>query len=231
MKRLSVKDRLFLIFCLVVVLAAACVVLFRPRPSTETPSVEPLPVKPLSELSPRVVIKEKVIETEKSVSIETVSADLHDMGFLVTADYYFTELVSYSSIGKLFGTELKLPFTESNYIAAYDGRVEAGIDFSLAKLTKDEVTGNISISLPKPAIHSVDIGPESFKLYSEKSGLFNPISVTDFNASLTELESTAREKAMQSGLLSRAEQNAEKLVESFIMGMGGDTKYTIIFNS
>ena len=53
-------------------------------------------------------------------------------------------------------------------------------------------------------------------LYSEKAGLGNRLSVGDFNSSLIELEQTAREKAVERGVLARAEENARTLVRGIV---------------
>ena len=139
---------------------------------------------------------------------------LRDAGILITEEYYFTEVVNYSSIKKLW--KLDLGITESSYLAGYDGVVTAGVDLTQAKVEKDETEKLIRVTLPAAAIQSVDIDPESFVLYSEKAGLGNRLSVGDFNSSLIELEQTAREKAVERGVLARAEENARTLVRGIV---------------
>ena len=158
----------------------------------------------------------KLIEIEKEISVNTVEDGIRDMGILITDEYYFTEVVSFSSVKKFFKTDIKLPFTESNYLAGYDGVVTAGPDFAAARVEKDEATKTVTVILPKSQIRNVDIDPDSFKLFSEKQGFSNPLSAEDFNSSLVELENTARQKALGKGILERADEHAVNIVTNFI---------------
>ena len=158
----------------------------------------------------------KLIEIEKEISVDTVEDGLRDMGILITDEYYFTEVVSFSSVKKFFKTDIKLTFTESSYLAGYDGVITAGPDFTATRVEKDEAAKTVTVILPKSQIRNVDIDPDSFKLFSEKQGFTNPLSASDFNSSLIELENTARQKALEKGILQRADENAVAIVTNFI---------------
>ena len=191
------------------------------------PAVTPLP-------TPEVVVREKVVEVEKIVEVEkeitatTIQDGLRDMGFLVTEEYYFTQVVSYASSLKLFNL-VELGITESKFLASYDGVVTAGIDFEKIRIQKDQDRGVIDVALPEAAILNVDIDPESFELYTEKEGWGNPISLKDYNQSLVELEKNAADRAVERGLLDRAEENARQVVENFIRSLMDTSAYTIRF--
>ncbi len=158
----------------------------------------------------------KLIEIEKEISVDTVEDGLRDMGILITDEYYFAEVVSFSSVKKFFKTDIKLAFTESSYLAGYDGVITAGPDFTATRVEKDEAAKTVTVILPKSQIRNVDIDPDSFKLFSEKQGFTNPLSASDFNSSLIELENTARQKALEKGILQRADENAVAIVTNFI---------------
>ncbi len=187
---------------------------------------------PIATVTPRPVPsasdgKKRVIEVEKKITAETIRERLQNTGVLTTEEYYFTEVVSYSSVKKIWKIELGI--TESSYLISYDGVVTAGIDFSAVDVQKDDEQKRILIVLPDPEILSVDIDPESFRLYSEKEGLGNPVSVTDYNQSLVEMEETARQKALDRGILNRASENAQKLVGQFVAGLADTAEYTVDF--
>ena len=135
----------------------------------------------------------------------------------------------FSSIKKLFSIELGI--TESSYLASYDGVVSAGVDFSAIRLRRDEERGVITVELPAAQIRSVDIDPQSFQLYSEKTGLGNPVSAADFNSSLVELEASAREKALERGLLDKADENARRIIRNFIAGLVDTTRWSVRFET
>lgn len=223
------KLRIYLIALIVVVLAIVALIIWRGgRKSAQSvpPSVTP---RPTQQVLVRDRPVEKIVEVEKAVTIEEINAGLREMGVLLTAEYYFTDVVSFSSIKKLFSIELGI--TESSYIATYDGVVTAGVDFTAIRLERDEDRGVITVTMPPAALLNVDIDPESFQLHSEKAGLGNPVSAADFNGSLVELERTARQKAIDRGTLDTAEENARSIIRSFISGLVDTARYDIRFQT
>lgn len=195
-------------------------------PGKEAPAPTAVPAP-----TPRVVVQEKevekLVEVEKEITAEIIRDGVRDMGVLVTEEYYFTEAITYSSMKKLFDKEI--PFTESSYVATYDGVITAGIDFTAAQIRKDDQTGRITVTLPTAEILNVDVDPESFVLYDERIKPWNPISAGDYNDSLIKLEEKAREKALSRGLLDRADENARTLVRNMIAGLVDTSRYTIEF--
>ncbi len=206
----------------VIVIATIVVVIVSAYGKTET---DPAPVSPEPPAAARSS-PVQVIEVEKTISTEMISERLQDMGMLVTEEYVFTEVVSFSSVKKLW--EIELGFTESGYVASYDGVVTAGLDFTQIRLEKDDELRRITVYLPRTKILNIDIDPTSFQLYSEKEGLWNRISVTDYNNSLIEMEETAREKALAKGILERAGSNARLLIENLIRSLIDDPEYDIL---
>ncbi len=225
--KLTKKTALY-IAALAVILVAIIVVLIVSGTKSAKPQAAPA-VTPLP--TPQVVIREKEVEVEKIVEVEkeitatTIRDGLRDMGFLVTEEYYFTQVVSFSSIKSLF--KIELPFTESSYLAGYDGVVTAGIDFSKILVQKDDEARTITVTLPPAAIKNVDIDMDSFQLYSEKEGMWNRVSVEDFNQSLVELENNARNRALERGILDRADDNAVKVIDNFVHSLLAGTGYTV----
>ena len=174
----------------------------------------------------KIVEVEKIIEVEKKISGDIIQDGLRDMGFLVTEEYYFTEVVSYSSVKKLFKT-IKLGITESSYLASYDGVISAGLDFEKISVEKNDEERIITIRLPKSEVKYMQIDPESFVLYSEKEGLGNKISLSDYNDSLIELEKNAEKKAVDRGLLKRADDNAKLVISNFVNSLVDTSDYMV----
>ena len=94
---------------------------------------------------------------------------------------------------------------------------------------KNEELRRVTVYLPRPKILNVDIDPKSFQLYSEKEGLWNRITVTDFNDSLIELEANAEAKALEKGVLEHAGANARQLIENLVGTLIDTTEYSILF--
>lgn len=222
------KEKIYLALIGLFLLAIAVVVLL----SLLSPKAEPAPAPTARpEPTPKVVVKEveKQVEVEKVITSEIVQDGLRDMGVLITGEYYFTEVMSFQSVKHFLKTDLALPFTESSYLATYDGTVLAGVDLSGTVVEKDEEAKKVTVHLPAAEIRSVDIDPNSFVLHSEKVWVGNPLSVEDFNSSLVELEETAREKAVERGLLTRSDENARNVISQFIGGLLDTSVYTLEF--
>lgn len=171
-------------------------------------------------------VKEVLVPTEKEITADIIQDGLQDMGVLITQEYWFTEVMTYSSVQKLFG-KLTLGFTESSYVAGYDGVITAGLDFTSVTVDKNETTKTITVTVPKCEIRSIDIDPNSFVLYSERESVTNPISVADYNDSVVELERNAKEKALKRGLLEQADQNAAAIITNFVSGLVDPSEYKI----
>lgn len=223
MKKAQKSTVVYLVLIGLVVVLTAGLILWHSGHSADrsVPTVTP---RPAAEPAARREVE--IVTVEKEVTAEVIQDGLNDVGILVTEEYYFTEVVSFSSIKTLF-KKLELGITESSYLASYDGVVTAGIDFSNITVQKDDVRQVIEVRLPKAEILNVDIDPESFELYSEKTGLGNPLSAADFNQSLVELEETATEKALSRGILTRADRNAKTVIETFIGGLVDTEAYRV----
>ena len=222
------KLRIYLIALAVVLLVIIALIVWhggRAEPEP-LPAVTPRPTQQVVVRErPVEKIVEKLVEVEKEVSAEEIRGGLSDMGVLLTEEYYFTDVVRFSSIKKLFSIELGI--TESSYLASYDGVVTAGVDFTGVTVSRDEASGVVTVTLPAAQIMNVDVDPESFRLYSEKTGLGNPLSMEDFNASLVELEQSAREKALARGILTRADETARQIVKNFVSGLVDPARWTV----
>ena len=225
----SRRERVYLALILAVVLLILTLLLFRPDSEPAEPAVSASAVTE----EPRIVIKEveKLVTVEKTIEAETIRDGLREMGFLITGEYYFTDLVSFSSVKKFLKTDLVLPFTETSYLVSYDGVVSAGIDLTEARVEKDDERMRVTVHIPAASIRSTTLDLDSFTLYEEKSGLGNPLSAADFNNSLRELERSAEQKATERGLLEQADRNARTVIEKFVGSLVGDTAYTLTFET
>lgn len=226
------KEKAYLVLICIVTAMIAGVLLLYPNIHTEPvgDAVSEQTETPPPEHAVITKEVEKIVEVEKEVTVETLQQGLNQMGFLMTAEYYFTDLVSYSSIKKLFHTDIALPFTESSYMVSYDGSVFAGMDLAAAQLQKDDQQKTITVQLPNAEIQTVHIDLDSFRLLEERSGLGNPVSVQDFNSSLQELERKARKSAAERGLLDKADENARLILARFIGSLVDLSVYSLTFD-
>lgn len=214
---------------LVLALIVALVAVHFARTKAAEAALPPGTPRPSAEVVVREREVEKLVTVEKEITAEILNDALREAGKLVTEEYYFTEVVSFSSIKRLWNIDLGI--TETSYLASYDGVVTAGVDLTRARVEKSETEKRITVTLPAAEIWGIDIDPESFCLYSEKAGLGNRLSAEDFNSSLIELEQTARDKALARGVLTRAEENARTLVRGCVGSLVDLGEYRLEFKT
>ena len=130
------------------------------KPEPSVPSVTPRP-------TPEVIVKEteveKIVEVEKEITSSVIEDGLRDIGVLVTQEYYFTDVISFSSVKKLFRVEV--PFTETSYLASYDGVVTAGN----LEVIADAARAGTASENASPAARIIAV---SFRLFIIRSFLF-----------------------------------------------------------
>ena len=160
-----------------------------------------------------------------SVSTETIRDGLANMGVLITQEYYFTQVETYTK-EKTF---LKFITSSSEFMYSYDGKVLAGVDFGEIKIASDEDKKIITVTMPASRIEAVAIDRDTFRIYSEKESLWNPLKLEDYNISLAEFEDAAKEKAVGGGILARSDEQAKNLVREFISSLPNMSGYTIEF--
>ena len=217
------SKKIYLVLLIVVLLLTAAVIIWA---SVSSMKVASAPPSPAAAPTPQVVIREKevekLVEVEKEITAEIIRDGLRDMGVLVTEEYYFTQVEEYSSSKKLWLLDSKA------YLAySYDGVVNAGIDCNDVDITKDDENKKITVSIPAAKIIDVSIDFDSFKTLEEKNGLWNKLDMTDYNSSLVAYENAAKEKALEKGIIDKADEGAKKMIESFVNSLVDSEEYTI----
>ncbi len=167
-----------------------------------------------------------IITVEEKISVESLVDSLQDVGKLVTEEYYFTEVVEYSSVKTLW--KITLPWTKSAFLISYDGVVSAGVDMTAVRVEVNEESKTIRVITPEAEIMAVDIDFDSFICYSENSGIGNRISIKEFNGALQSVEETARSKAVEKGVLVRAKEHADLLIRTVISSLVDLGEYSLM---
>ncbi len=206
---------------IIVVAVIAIIVLGRDylknRSNTEEINTEDLQVTAVKPKKDRVLV---------TVSTETLRDGLANMGILLTQEYYFTQVERYTKEKDIISG---LITASSEFMYSYEGSVMAGIDFEKIKISKDENSKTITVDLPESEIQTVEIDKDTFKIYSEKESIWNPLKLEDYNLSLAEFEKTAKQKALDSGILERSDEQAQTLVMNFIRNFPSASDYKIQF--
>ncbi len=179
--------------------------------------------EPVTDTATTLATLEKKENVKITVNVETIQDGLQDMGTLITQEYFFTQVEQYTKEKKV----LSVFNTSSGFTYSYDGTVTAGIEFSEIKVSSDEEAKMIMIELPHSTIQTVNIDTKTFKVYSEKDSLWNPLKLEDYNISIGEFEEEAKDRAIKNGILEKSDDQAKTLITNFIKNFPNVSEYGI----
>ena len=137
---------------------------------------------------------------------------LQQISQLATVRYSYTNMGQFENSNEFYG--IKLPFTTKSFIVAYDGTIIAGVDLTQAKVSVTDQ--KVTISLPAPQILSHEVDPNSLEVFDETTSIFNPITIEDYTGFQADQQGVMEEKAIQSGLLTQAKNQAETAIGGLI---------------
>ena len=102
------------------------------------------------------------------------------------------------------------------------------MDFTRVAVDVDGDRKTVTLTLPAVELITSEIDEDSFTLYGEKTSFFNPFAVEDFALSLSDMIKAEEKKAVESGLLERAAENAETILRNFLAGSMELEEYNIV---
>ena len=141
-------------------------------------------------------------------------------------EYLYTNAAVYSDAHKILGKDIGI--TEKGYTIKWDGVIKAGIKIDAVKT---EIDGDsLTVYLPEAEILSHETINDSIEVLEEHNGLFNQVKVKDQIELDTKSKEEMKERAIENGLLEKAQANAEQIILHLITA-NPDVKenYTVQF--
>lgn len=144
---------------------------------------------------------------KKSVEDSTVLLEkIQAVAKLSTVEGTFSELYNYSEYQGYFTF-----FWDKKVLVRVRATVSAGYNLESMHFEADPVTKTIHMSgLPKPEILSID---HTLDYYDISEGIFSSFSTEDYNRINQRAKDLIREKALQSNLLTQADEQGAKMLE------------------
>ena len=161
------------------------------------------------------------------ISLEVISTEIKDIGELATIEYLYTNAAKFEDSKQI--KNWNVPLTKKSFIIKYDGVIKAGVDVNEITLEIDEVNKVLTVYVPEAKILSHETDMESVELLDEKNGLFNTVTVDDKIQLDKEVEKEMEERAIENGLLEKAQANAENIILNLISATPGIDEYKIVF--
>lgn len=225
----SLKDLLYIILIVIIILIT-CIFLTiwivnqKRSASIEQPAIETVPVIDNPDYSESYVEEHPVFNNHVTISAQIIEDGLRDMSFLLTSKYFFSEVIQHSENMDSFFSWLN----GAQFIATIDGEILAGVDCSQITIDKDDSDMVIFVTLPCAITLEPILDHSSFNMILEKNGFANKIDGIDYNNAMQAVQTAAHQKALDRGILTAANDNAQNLIEKFIRSLVG-TDYSIFF--
>ena len=144
------------------------------------------------------------------ISLDVLNTEIKEIGELATTEYLYTNAAKFTDSKQI--KNWNIPFTEKSFVIKWDGVIKAGIDVEQITTKLDETNNVLTVVLPTTKILSHDTKEDSVEILVESSGLFNSISLEDKIQFDAETVKEMEERAIQNGLLEKAQKNAEAVI-------------------
>ena len=160
---------------------------------------------------------------EPQITGDLLASQLRSVQELVTVSYYYTNMGRFENQVDFYGW--KVPFTTKSFIVSYDGVIKAGVDLEQLQVSIGD--REVTVTLPESRIISHEIPEDSLEVFDESDNLFNHITIEDYTAFTQDQKSAMEQRAVDGGLLDRANQEARTAVDSLLRIMPGLEEYTL----
>lgn len=144
-----------------------------------------------------------------------------DVGELVTQEWYGRILQDSSKDRKIFN-KISVPFTESRIIFSLDVEVTAGLNFKEIEQDISEDGKTVTITLPKAKIYKYYQVPNTFNSYLDDESWFTNINSKERHDLEDAVVEKGKEKALEAGLLEKADKNAKTIIEQMVKAKDKD---------
>ena len=162
-----------------------------------------------------VLLRPAIFERgERTMDSATIGGQFNDIAELATEEYV------YSSVGKFDDEGLRLlgvrvPFTGKNFLVSYEGKVTAGIkDASQITVDVDDADKTVTVRLPRAEVLDSTWTQGSSEVWDQTLNPINQITVEDVTEFVDSRRELEKQKAIDGGLLDRAQARAEELARS-----------------
>lgn len=161
-----------------------------------------------------------------------IAESIQEISELSTLEYDYTYIGEFTKSRELdfkfIG--LKIPFTEKNFIASFNGTIKYGLDLSkLKEPTINDRKKTITFDMPEVCLLSHELNLESIKYWDENNNLFNPLKPSDGDAFKRKHKKDAEDQAIERGILKRVQEHTTTVITSFVQNIFSEYKdYEII---
>lgn len=162
----------------------------------------------------------RIQETVPTITRNDLETQISSLSELVTKKYWYRNATQKSS-DKTWLWGWTMPFSDVSLLATYDGTITTSVDLKQVKFDVNESTRTITVTMPKCKIFDHNIPQETINVLQVRNNLFNSISFNDYNQFISAEKIVMEEAAIERGLLTEADEEAEEVIKAFLEEMPG----------
>ncbi len=168
-------------------------------------------------------------EGKPIITGDTIREQFSDLGELVAIEYIYTNADQYENQNQVtvFKWEVGVPFTAKSFLLSYDGRIKAGVALSNVQVNINDNAHTITVTLPPAEITSHEIFEDNIRVFNEKDGIFNRITVENYADFIGGQKTVMEQRAIDLGLLTSADKNAQTVLRSLLSSLPGMEDYRL----
>ena len=154
------------------------------------------------------------IDTSRPTVIDKVEA----LGRLETVHYQLEKVISGQSTGPLPDF-----LTSDKILLVAHGEVVAGVDLTKLEpgdIRTDQESGTVTITLPDAEILFTRLDNDKTYVYDRQTGIFSKPDPDLESQVRRAAEQQILQAALEDGILRRAQENAEEVIETLVTGLG-----------
>lgn len=164
------------------------------------------------------------------IELDVLRSEIDSIGELASIEYLFTDAAVYSDSKQI--KDWDIPVTEKSFSVKWDGTIKAGIELKQVEIEIREEEKAIFISVPKAKILSYEVNQDTYEVVYEKDNVFNPLKIEDKVGLDKKTEEAMKERAIENGLLEKAQKNAEDILFRLVNSLPGvKDNYTVTFTT
>lgn len=168
------------------------------------------------------------LEKEKSLSVEGI--EFKNVGKLIAQETRVTVIKNYQDDREFLKT-INIPFTKYVYIFSYDVEVDAYVNFENVTYQANDKNKSIVVSLPHSKLNdNSSIINDSKKILYDNKNMFNSIKPEQVDKFQKEMVKEAETKAVDLGILKKADKYAKVLIENMVKSNSTYYDYNVEFN-
>ena len=162
-----------------------------------------------------------------TIDLQVLHTKIEGISELATVEYIFTDAGKFSDSKHLFN--MSVPLTEKSFIVRWNGTIKAGVDLKQVRLSLNVPASSgdssdtenplkeIIVFMPPAKILSYEVDNDSAEVLNESSNIFNPITVEDKVSFDAKTKDSMKSRAIENGLLEKAQENAKEILKQLIL--------------